>query len=133
MFYAENIYLADARAMNHVLGPANSYSYPKPDNTRRFLSELLGHGVLVTEGDEHKRQRKILQPAFNVSAIRGLTPTFFKHAARLVDRIGGFIDSSEGPSEEPFIPGQTVMSAKASQKGKPVLDVGLWTSKATLE
>lgn len=48
--YAPRIMLADSRAMNHVLGQAHSYEFPKPAQTRKFLLELLGDGLLVSEG-----------------------------------------------------------------------------------
>ena len=68
-----------------------------------------------------------------MSAIRNLTPTFFKHANSFAEVLAKFVDETEGPSEEPFIPGQSIPSAKESAKGKPVFDVSYWLSKVTLE
>jgi hypothetical protein len=84
-------------------------------------------------GDVHKRQRKILQPAFNVSGIRNLTPNFFRHANKLSQVLAKLVDSTEGPADEPFLPGQSIPSAKESVKGKPVFNIGFWLSKVTLE
>lgn len=81
----------------------------------------------------HKRQRRILQPAFNVSAMRDLTPTFFKHANSFVEHIAKMVDSTEGPSDVAFLTGQSVPGAKESAKGKPVFDISFWLSKVTLE
>jgi hypothetical protein len=131
--YSPRLLMADARAMNHVLGQGQSYEYPKPEGSRKFLEELLGNGLLVAEGDVHKRQRRILQPAFSVSAIRNLTPTFFHHANRFAEVLGDLVDSTEGPSDEPKIPGQSALSSKESAKGKPVFDISFWLSKVTLE
>ena len=125
--------LCDPRAMMFVLSAANSYQFPKPTQTQRFLESILGKGLLVSEGDEHKHQRKILQPAFAVSAIRDLTPTFFKHAARLVDKLGSIVDATEGPASTPFIDGQSPKSAGLSTKGAPVLDITNWTARTTLD
>lgn len=133
ILYAPRLMLADPRAMNYILGQGQSYDYAKPEQTRKFLVELLGNGLLVAEGDIHKRQRKILQPAFSVSAIRDLTPRFFKHANNFAEVIGKLVDETQGPSDIPFIAGQSVPSAKESAKGKPVFDVSYWLSKVTLE
>lgn len=81
----------------------------------------------------HRRQRKVLQPAFNVSAIRDLTPTFFKHTNALAARLGGLCDSTEGPSTTPFITGQSLASAAISEPKKPVIDVSFWLGRTTLD
>jgi Cytochrome P450 len=132
-FYAPRLLLVDPGALLHVLSAQNSYSFPKPAQARMFLERILGRGVLVVEGDVHKRQRKILQPAFNVSAVRDLTPIFFKHSKKLAARVGELVDECQGPSDTPFVQGQTVKSAQASQKGKLVVDLAYWLSRATLD
>ena len=50
--YSPRLMMADARAMNYVLGQNQSYEYPKPEGSRKFLSELLGDGLLVAEGEQ---------------------------------------------------------------------------------
>lgn len=42
------------RALNHIL--THSADFQKPDETRNFLTRLLGAGVLVTEGEQHRQQ-----------------------------------------------------------------------------
>jgi hypothetical protein len=44
----------DLKAINHVL--MNSQVYQKPEQSRFFLSRLLGNGVLVVEGAKHHEQ-----------------------------------------------------------------------------
>lgn len=48
----------DTKALNHVL--MNHYIYQKPEAARYNLSQILGEGILVTEEDKHKLQRKIM-------------------------------------------------------------------------
>lgn len=36
------------------------YSFVKPEFFRRIVGEIAGTGILLLEGDEHKRQRKLL-------------------------------------------------------------------------
>jgi hypothetical protein len=34
----------------------NDYLYEKPESARYILSQILGSGILVVEGDKHKQQ-----------------------------------------------------------------------------
>ncbi|KAK7678025.1 hypothetical protein QCA50_018965 [Cerrena zonata] len=52
------LYTHDMRALNHVL--THSADFQKPEETRTFLTRLLGAGVLVTEGDQHRQQRRVM-------------------------------------------------------------------------
>ncbi|KAI0364506.1 cytochrome P450 [Pilatotrama ljubarskyi] len=71
----------DTRALNYIL--THSAEYQKPAQAQRFLSRLLGKGVLVTEGEQHRQQRRIMNPAFGPSQIRELTETFLEKAIEL--------------------------------------------------
>ncbi|KAK7469446.1 hypothetical protein VKT23_003917 [Stygiomarasmius scandens] len=75
----------DPLAVAHILG--NAYSYPKPDFVRDSLATMAaGHdGLLTSEGDQHRKQRKILTPAFTHSHIKSLTPIFWEKAEKLRD------------------------------------------------
>jgi cytochrome P450 len=73
----------DTRAINHIL--THSYDYQKPEQVRYSLSQILGHGVLFVEGDKHKQQRKIMNPAFGPIQIRALTEIFMTKAIQLRD------------------------------------------------
>ena len=59
----ERLLVTSPEAFGEVLVKRN-YDFVKPDHLRRTLSRLLGVGILLAEGDEHKRQRKTLMPAF---------------------------------------------------------------------
>lgn len=117
----------------YVLSPQHCYDFPKPKETRKFLADLLGHGLVTVEGETHKKQRKITAPAFSVSAVRSFTPTFFSHAHRLVDALGSQIDQTKGASDEPFLMFQSPQSAKESRPQEPVIDVWSWMGRSTLD
>lgn len=51
---APRLLLADTKALNHIL--MNAYDYPKPDINRVGLGRILGPGILVVEGNQHKLQ-----------------------------------------------------------------------------
>jgi cytochrome P450 len=54
--------------------------YRKPGVGRRMLTQLVGSGVIVAEGDAHRMQRKALNPAFGAAQIRELTGVFLDKA-----------------------------------------------------
>ena len=53
----KRLYTVDTKAINHVL--MNDYIYEKPEPARYNLSQILGSGILVVEGDKHKQQVSI--------------------------------------------------------------------------
>lgn len=80
----------DPVAIAYIL--RNAYDYPKPDFVRESLATMAAghHGLLVVEGDEHRRQRKILTPAFSSAHIKTLTPIFWQKAVELRDNWRSF-------------------------------------------
>ena len=54
----------NARAHKEVL-QTKCYSFIKPPYYKRFVGEIAGDGILFTEGEEHKKQRKLLIGTFN--------------------------------------------------------------------
>ncbi|KAF8830625.1 hypothetical protein HHX47_DHR2000902 [Lentinula edodes] len=83
LFGRERLFTMDTKALNHVL--MNHYIYQKPEAARYNLSQILGEGILVTEEDKHKLQRKIMNPAFGPSQIRELTEIFVDKSIELRD------------------------------------------------
>ncbi|KAI4666736.1 uncharacterized protein J4E79_002776 [Alternaria viburni] len=53
-----------------------SYDFEKPSRARRFLMRFLGEGLLLSEGEEHRLQRKRLAPAFHFRNVKELYPVF---------------------------------------------------------
>ena len=71
----------------------NSPNYIKPPRTSNFIRLLIGGGIIVAEYDEHKRQRRILTPAFGVSHIRQITPHFWMKANQLAEEWRPVVDA----------------------------------------
>ncbi|KAI0736683.1 cytochrome P450 [Fomitopsis betulina] len=80
---ANVVMTVDPKAINYIL--THSHDYPKPEMTRFALSKIVGPGVLVVEGEQHRQQRRILNPAFGPAQIRGLTDIFVDKARQLRD------------------------------------------------
>jgi len=56
------------------------YDFAKFEYVRDFLRPVLGDGLVVVEGDQHKFLRKNAQPAFKFSHIKELYPVMWKKA-----------------------------------------------------
>jgi cytochrome P450 len=50
---------------------------------------LLGQGLLTSEGEFHRRQRRMVQPAFHARRIAAFAEVMTKHAKRMRSRWGG--------------------------------------------
>ncbi|KAF9480873.1 hypothetical protein BDN70DRAFT_580568 [Pholiota conissans] len=75
------LYTTDLKAMNHFL--VNTQIYQKPPGAVYNLERLLGKGVIIVEGDMHKLQRKLLNPAFGPQQIRELTEVFVEKSIQV--------------------------------------------------
>jgi len=99
----------DPRAMLHVLNNPNTY--PKPWQSRRLISELIGNGLFSAEGPSHRRQRKVLNPAFSNQNLQALAPIFASKAIQLRD----------------------IWNAGLDQADEVSLDIAHWISRATFD
>ncbi|KNZ77019.1 Secologanin synthase [Termitomyces sp. J132] len=88
------LYTTDTKALNHILMTTSVYQ--KPEAARHNLSRILGEGVLVVEGEKHKQQRKVMNPAFGPSQIRELTEIFVSKAIQLRDAWASENDRKDG-------------------------------------
>jgi len=106
------LFTMDTRAVNHIL--THSEYYPKPAAERMHLARILGQGLLVVEGEKHRQQRRIMNPAFGPAQLRALTPIFNQKSIELRDVILSQISKTD--SEEPLR-----------------VDMLFWLSRATLD
>ncbi|KAJ7131021.1 cytochrome P450 [Mycena epipterygia] len=83
LFNKRELYTADLSALKHIL--VNDMIYQKPPPMRQTMESLVGNGLTVVEGEEHRRQRKILNPAFSIPATRDLTEIFTQKSVELRD------------------------------------------------
>lgn len=44
---------------------------------------FLSSGLLTSEGEQHKRQRRILTPAFSPANLKSITPIFWDKASEV--------------------------------------------------
>ncbi|KAI0358319.1 cytochrome P450 [Trametes cingulata] len=79
----DRLWTLDTRALNHIL--THSADYQKPEAARRNLAKIIGEGVLFREGEHHRRQRRVMNPAFGPTQIRELTEIFVQKSLELRD------------------------------------------------
>ncbi|KAI8974499.1 cytochrome P450 [Pilobolus umbonatus] len=61
------------------------HKFITPARVSDFLRRLIGNGLLVAEGEAHKFQRKMLNPAFSVHHIKELVPLIARPFYKLKD------------------------------------------------
>jgi hypothetical protein len=82
MLNQERIFPTSPKALAEVLVQRN-YEFIKPRNVREGIGRILGVGILLAEGDEHKVQRKNLMPAFAYRHVKNLYPVFWGKAGEV--------------------------------------------------
>ena len=87
--------VSSPRGVNHVLAE-NNKNYGKRTRGYRNLRYVLGNGLLTSEGDFWKRQRRIAQPAFHRQRIAGFAAAMVRAAedaaASLEEKRGADVD-----------------------------------------
>ncbi|KAF8209632.1 cytochrome P450 [Mycena galopus ATCC 62051] len=96
------LWTTDTKALQHIL--SNSYLYQKPEMGRHYLRRVVGPGVLVVEEDVHKKQRKIMNPAFGPAQVRALTGIFVEKSKQLRDLWASKAAQSNGTARVNVIP-----------------------------
>ena len=67
------ILLVEPEVISDVLSRENSAYYRKPPDLNNIVKPILGtHNLLVSEGNEHDRARKMLNPAFHFINLRSM-------------------------------------------------------------
>ncbi|KAH7101315.1 cytochrome P450 [Auriculariales sp. MPI-PUGE-AT-0066] len=99
----------DHRALQHILNTTTVYQ--KPEIARRSLTQLLGEGLLTAEDEQHRRQRRVMMPAFGNAQLRELTQVFMDTSTQLRD----------------------IWLSKTAETGLVTLDALSWLSRATLD
>src|SRR5258705_6437659 len=94
-FYLSAYFLYDPAHIEEVLS-TNAKNFRKSRSLHsNFFQRLVGNGLLTSEGDFWRRQRRLAQPAFHRQRISGYGGVMVAYAERLI--------SSWQPGEERFI------------------------------
>lgn len=132
----ERILVCSPKALAEVLVTKN-YDFIKPPMMRFSLGRILGIGILLAEGEEHKFQRKNLMPAFAFRHVKDLYPVFWEKAREGVQAMTQqiLIDATKEPvATRTQDPEKTATEMEADSTGKTAfMEVGTWASRITLD
>jgi cytochrome P450 len=117
--------LASPRALGEVLVTKN-YDFVKPHEFRYGIGRVIGIGLLISEGGEHKHQRRSLLPAFAFRHIKELVPLFWDKSREGVQAM------VEDILKDAVEPPQDLSEEKLGDK-TAVMEVGNWASRITLD
>ncbi len=80
--------VSDPDWVRHVM-VANASNYRRPSTVRRVAVPVGGNGLFLAEGDDWRRQRRIMAPSFTPSSLDILVPHFHEAALHLLRGIDG--------------------------------------------
>lgn len=109
----ERLLPTDPKYLSEIL-VHKSYDFEKPGRARRFLRIILGDGLIIVEGDEHRFQRKSLMPFFSYRNIKDLYGLYWSKSSHFLDCLSKEIDENK--------------------KGdSTVVEINHWSTKVTLD
>ncbi|KAH8894668.1 cytochrome P450 [Thozetella sp. PMI_491] len=118
----DEVLVAGPRALADLL-TNRAYDFTMPSKFHGFLKAVVGEGLLMAQGDQHRFLRKVSQPAFSFRHVKGLYSTMWDKARQLVKAVKAEVNSG-GPTNH-------LSSRDDDTSG--VIEFNVWTSRATLD
>nr|AVZ23866.1 cytochrome P450 [Thanatephorus cucumeris] len=87
------LYTLDQRALTYILN--NPTKYQKPWQSQRIIGNLIGYGMLATEGITHRIQKRVITPAFSSENLKHFLPIFFSKAQELQTKWDSLFDPNK--------------------------------------
>ncbi|VDB99462.1 unnamed protein product [Peniophora sp. CBMAI 1063] len=110
---SERLMLADPKALQYVL-QTSGYRFPKRGDWRAQQRMRLGDGLAWAHGEQHKRQRRIIDPAYSTAQLKSYLPLFLGYANKLVKKL----------KEDEMA---------SSTDAEPLVNMHKWLSRTTLD
>jgi cytochrome P450 len=120
--------ITSPKGLSEVLTTRN-YDFIKPSHVANSIGRLLGVGILLAEGENHKMQRKNLMPAFAYRHLKNLVPVFWDKSREAVEAMTEHINAGGIPNSE--LP--DFQKRPDVEKDDAVMEAGEWASRATLD
>ncbi|PBK60199.1 cytochrome P450 [Armillaria solidipes] len=108
----DRLLISDPKAIQYVYH-TSSYAFPKPQSRRQISGMMFGRGLGNVDGQDHVRQRKVMNPAFGFPEAKSYIPIFSYCAEKMVQKWIDLIADDNGQST--------------------VIEVTNWLSRATLD
>ena len=113
IFLKEFYLVSDPELIREVL-VTQAANFPKDGRDVAILDRAIGHGLVSANGAEHKRQRRLTQPAFHTRRIDAYAGTMVDYTTAMLDewRDGQEMDVAEAMSSlTMFIVARTLFGA----------------------
>jgi cytochrome P450 len=104
--------ISDPKALQYIYQTAG-YTFAKQFERREISRLMAGRGVLWADGPDHRRQRRIMNPAFGAHESKAFVPLFTHYASKLSNKWRDILATSPDSSQ--------------------VFDMVHWISRATLD
>jgi cytochrome P450 len=88
-------YLAFAPAIVEQVLRSSMRSFNRQTPVYQTLTRFLGKGILTSEGEQWRKHRRVVQPAFHRKRLRSFASTMIRLADEAIDRWGESIDLCE--------------------------------------
>ncbi|EIW62975.1 PAH-inducible cytochrome P450 monooxygenase PC-PAH 4 [Trametes versicolor FP-101664 SS1] len=84
-FRTDVIMTADPKAIQHIYHKS-AYNYAKKQSQNHMSYLMAGPGIVWSQGEDHQRHRKIMNPAFSAAHLRSFLPLFQRVTGKLVEK-----------------------------------------------
>lgn len=84
-FGGETIFIADPYALNAILGDIDKFQSDLLRST--IINFIVGDGIVSRYGEAHRKQRKLMAPAFTPAHLKGLVGVFAKFCQSMCDKL----------------------------------------------
>ena len=82
------LFVIEPNMIGDILHRSHADDYMKPADLIAIFEPLIGiHNLVVTEGAEHDRTRKMINPAFYFNNLKALIPIFVQQTNKIIDEI----------------------------------------------
>lgn len=90
------LYVSDPKALHHIVVKDQNI-FQETDSFLASSRLLFGEGLLATIGDQHRKQRKMLNPVFSIAHMRDMIPIFYQVTHKMGNALASKLAS--GPQE----------------------------------
>lgn len=82
------LFLVEPDMIGDIFHRSNAQDYIKPVDFVTVFKPLIGtHNLVVSEGAEHDRARKMINPAFHFNNLRGMITIFVEQTTKAIDEL----------------------------------------------
>lgn len=116
---ADRVFPTSPKVLQEVMH-TKGYIFQKAPMVRRSIGKMFGmHGMLFSEGEQHKVQRRHMLPAFSYRHLRELIPNFWEKSVELIKAMENDM--------------RTKQDADTEKQTGVVIEVSQWLNRATLD